>query len=219
VSVRLDAACLPSAADVLGAEHPVARAAELRRVVARQLTTASAMLAVAVTGVDLDGARLLGTFLAAAAAVEVCLVIAALAARASVRERARDLIAEGGDVAVAEVAAECRRLVDGRHRARLAVTLGRALAGADQWHALPLATRPPPSVLDLAPHRATIADVIALLRAPDTASARGVALLDRLLRGGYAAPLYVARQEEVGRELVRIRLLLTAAAGRAGPAN
>ena len=61
--------------------------------------------------------------------------------------------------------------------------------------------------------------MIALLRAPDTASARGVALLDRLLRGGYAAPLYVAREEEVGRELVRIRLLLAAGAGRAGSAN
>jgi hypothetical protein len=199
-------------------EHPVARAAELRRVLARQLATASAVLAVAVTGIDLDGARLLGTFLAAAVAVEVCLAIAALAARAALRERARDVIADGGAAGVAEVEAERRRLVDDRHRARLAVTLGRALAAAEQWHALPLTTRPPPRVRGLASHRAAIGDVIALLRAPDAPSARGVAVLDRLLRGGYAAPLYVAHPEDVGRELARIRLLLAAGGPAAGPA-
>jgi hypothetical protein len=218
VTLRLGTGRLPCAADALGADHPVSRAAEVRRVIVRQLATASVVLAAAALGVDRDGAHELGTFLGAAAAVEVCLAIAAFAAAVCVHERARDVIADGGDLAVAEVEPECRRLADPRHRAALAVALGRALAAADR-QGVPLTTRPPPSACNLLPYRATIVDVIDLVLASESTSVRGVALLDRLVRGGYAAPLYVGRPGDVGRELARIRMLLASDGPRAGSAR
>lgn len=213
VRVASGAARLPSAANALGAGHPVARAADARRALERQLATASTILAVAFVGVGVDGLRRLGAFLAAAGVVEACVAIGLLAARACLRERARDMIADGGDVAVAEVSVESRRLVGRRHRAVLATTLARAADAADRWHALALTTRPPPSVRNLAGHRATIDDVIALVVAPGT-PVRAVALLDRLVRGGYAAPLYVERADDVARELARIRTLLAVGTGQ-----
>jgi len=209
VRVATAVARLPSAAEVLGSAHPLARASDARHALARQLQTITAVVVVTIAGVDIDGAGRVGTFLAAALAVEACLAIAVLAARACESERARDLIADGGDLGIAEVAAECPRLVDRRHRAALATTLRRAADAADRWHALAITTRPPPSVRNLAEHRTAIESVVASVGGPDAPPVRAVALVDRLVRGGYAAPLYVARADDVARELARIRALLT----------
>ncbi len=198
---------LPSAAEVLGPSHPVARAAALQRVLQRQLAVVTSLVVVAVLGVDLDGAARLGGLMAAAIAVELCLAMGVVAARTCLHERARDVIADGGEQHLAEVAAECRRLAAGRYRTVLATTLGRAADDAERWDTLPLSTRPPPSVRHLAGHRATIDEVVALVRAPG-APVRAIALLDRLIRGGYAAPLYCGRSDDIGRELGRIRMLL-----------
>jgi hypothetical protein len=195
---------------VLGPSHPLARAAALQVVLRRQLAVVTSLVAVAVAGVDRDGAARLGGLLAAALAVELCLALGVLAARTCLHERARDVIADGGDQHVEELASECRRLADRRYRTVLATTLGRAADDADRWETLALGTRPPPTVRSLAGHRATIDEVVALVRAPG-APVRAIALLDRLIRGGYAAPLYCGRADDVGRELGRIRTLLRAA--------
>jgi hypothetical protein len=203
---------LPRAAEVLGPSHPIAQAAALQAVLRRQLAVVASLVAVAVVGVDLDGSRL-GGLLAAALAVELCLAVGVMAARTCLHERARDVIADGGDQHVEEVAAECRRLADRRYRTVLATTLGRAVDDAERWDTLAIGTRPPPSVRNLAGHRATIDAVVALVSAPG-APVRAIALLDRLIRGGYAAPLYCGRADDVGRELGRIRTLLLGAPAR-----
>ena len=198
---------------MLGTAHPLARAAALQRVLRRQLAVATSLVAVAVVGIDVDGAVRLGGLLAAAIAVELCLALGVMAARACLRERARDVIADGGEQHVEEVAAECHRLADRRCRSVLATSLGRAADAAEHWDTLALGTRPPPSVRTLAGHRATIDEVVALVRTPG-ASVRALALLDRLIRGGYAAPLYCGREDDVERELGRIRMLLLGAPAR-----
>jgi hypothetical protein len=212
VHVATGAARPPTAAEALGPTHPLARAADARHALARQLQTMTVVVALSLAGVDVDGPRRVGSLLMAGMAVEMCLAIGVLAARACVSERARDLIADGGDVGIAEVAAECPRLVDRRHRAALAAALERAAEAADRWHALAITTRPPPSVRNLAEHRAAIDGVVAGVAGPDAPPVRAVALLDRLVRGGYAAPLYVARSGDIARELARIRALLAGGA-------
>ena len=147
-------------------------------------------------------------FASAAAVIQLLLLAGVGIATVCVRERARDLIADdAGDLRVAEVAAEAQRLATHRHRTALARSLARAQYAAIHWHELAIGSRPPPSVRNLAEHAAVTTQIIALVHEPD-APVRGIALVDRLLRGGYGATLYVGPPDALARELGRIRYVL-----------
>jgi hypothetical protein len=197
-----------AAADVLGPDHPVARSARFRAALAHQLVASVALVALSLFDLADVGERPATVALASAVAVlELCLAAGYLMARTRLREQAADLIADGGRGAVPEVEAERRRLDSPRHRARLARELATARHAAEHWHEIAVGRRPPPSICGLIAHRDVISAIVRDVTDPAT-SVRAIALLDRLLRGGYAAPLYVAPAETTVRDLGRIRFLL-----------
>ena len=121
--------------------------------------------------------------------------------RACLHERSRDVIADGdGDIHVAEIAAERARLTSPAHRELLASSLERALHAAEHWHELWVSTRPPPGVRNLLGMRDAAREVAQLVRDPRT-PVRAVALLDRLVCGGYAASLYAGPCDTLEQEL------------------
>jgi hypothetical protein len=127
-----------------------------------------------------------------------------------VQERARDVIADGdGTRGALEIAAELERLARPRTRARLARSLERALDTAERWRELSVASRPPAGVRRLAAHAALVREIAALVRDPST-SVRGVALLHRLLTGGFAASIYDGDATILAQELGRTRAALAA---------
>ncbi len=201
-------ACWSAAAAVLGSQHPVARSARLCRALARQLVACGGLVALGVFDLADESDRAAAALLTSIAlVVELFLVGAYLAARSGLREHVGDLIAGGGPGGVAEVEAERRRIAAPRHRARLVRELTRALQAAEHWDDVAIGRRPPPSVCRLDPHAAAMRDVVGGVAA-STADVRAIALVDRLLRGGYAAPLYVAPDDTTARDLGRIRFLL-----------
>ena len=198
-----------AAADVLGPDHPVARSARFHAALAHQLVASVGLVALCLFDLAGDvGERPATVALASAVAVlELCLAAGYLMARSRLREQAADLIADGGRGTVAEVEAERRRLDSPRHRARLACELATARHAAEHWHEIAVGRRPPPSICGLIAQRDVISAIVRDVTDPAT-SVRAIALLDRLLRGGYAAPLYVAPAETIARDLGRIRFLL-----------
>ena len=120
------------------------------------------------------------------------------------------MIADGdGDIHVAEIATERARLDSPAHRELLASSLERALHAAEHWHELWVSTRPPPGVRNLLGISDAAREVAQLVRDPRT-PVRAVALLDRLVCGGYAASLYAGPADVLEQELTRIRFLLVA---------
>lgn len=199
----------PSAAVALGPAHPVTRAACASSLLSGQLATASVLLVVAVAAALSRGGAAI-TVASAALVVELALACGIAGARSCLHERARDVIADGeGDIQVAEIAAERTRLSRPAHRERLASSLERALYAAEHWHQLWVARRPPPGVRNLLGCPQLTREVAQLVRDART-SVRGVALLDRVVCGGYAATLYMGPADALEQELVRIRFLLTA---------
>jgi hypothetical protein len=201
---------------VLDEFHAVERAAGARTCLVRQSTVNGALLAVIGGALVLRNDAATVTLLSAAIVAQIWLVAGLALATSSLHERARDVIADAaGCRSAAEVAAERRRLTSPRHRARLARTLAEVAHASEHWHEIAIGRRPPPGVRDLGEHTATIAEIVTLVREPGT-SVRGVALLDRLVGGGYAATIFVGPSDGIGRELGRIRYLL-AAASEPGP--
>jgi hypothetical protein len=187
---------------VLDAEHPVARAAERRTLLRRQLLVDAALLPLALGCVVARG-DVAVPFLVAALVVGAWLALAVAIATTCVHERARDVIADGeGTRGVAEIADELARLGRPRTRARLARSLERALDTAERWRELSVASRPPAGVRRLAAHAPLVREIAALVRDP-APNVRGVALLHRLLTGGFAASIYdgdpVVLQQDLGR--------------------
>jgi hypothetical protein len=80
---------------------------------------------------------------------------------------------------------------------------------AEHWHELSITSRPPPTVRDLLQCGAAAREVTRLVQDGRT-SLRGVALLDRLMCGGFASALYAGSPDRLARELGRIRFLLDA---------
>ena len=197
----------PRAAAALGSAHPVARAARARDLLRGQLAVASILVAVALA--DAIGRR--GEAMTVASAglvVELALACALARAAASLHERARDVIADGdGDLPVSEIAVERARLALPERRERLAHGLERALFAAEHWPQLWVSTRPPPGVLNLLPCAETAREITRLVRDPRT-SVRGVAVLDRVVCGGYSSLLYDGPARALAQELARIRFLL-----------
>jgi hypothetical protein len=195
---------------VLGADHPLARAARARSTATSQFAATSALLVAAVANAFVGGADAVA-LLSWALIAELCLAGALAFTSSRLRERARDVIADADEpAAVAEVAAERTRLASPRTREQLARGLERALHAAEHWHELSITSRPPPTVRDLLQCRDPAREVTRLVRERRTA-VRGVALLDRLLCGGYTSALYAGSPDGLARELGRIRFLLEAA--------
>jgi hypothetical protein len=196
---------------VLDEIHAVERVADARKCLVRQSTVNGALLAM-ISGALLlrDDAEIV-TLLSAAMVAQIWLVTGLALATSGLHERARNIIADATDgCSTAEVAAERRRLDSPRHRARLARTLAEVVYASEQWHEIAIGRRPPRGVRNLREHVATIGEIVTLVRDPRT-SVRGVALLDRLVCGGYAATIFVGPTDGLGRELGRIRYLLAAA--------
>jgi hypothetical protein len=201
---------LPSAAAALGPGHPLARAARARTTFTGQLAATSALLAASATDAVVHGAPAVA-LLSSALVVELWATCALAFASSRLRQLARDVIADADHPpAVAEIAAERARLANPRRREQLGRDLERAVHAAEHWHELSITSRPPPTVRDLLQCATTAREVTRLVQDGRT-SVRGVALLDRLLCGGFASPLYAGSPDRLTRELGRIRFLLDAA--------
>jgi hypothetical protein len=206
-------AAYPSAAAALGSRHPVARATGARSLLGGQLAVTSGLLVIAaIAAAERGGAAIIAA--SAALVLELALAAGFICATGCLHERARDVVADGnGGLRVAEIAAERERLARPAHRERLACALERALLAAEHWPELWVATRPPPGVLNLLACAEPAREVARLVRDPRT-PVRGVALLDRLMCGGYGSTLYHGPAETLVEELARIRFLLKASAQR-----
>jgi hypothetical protein len=197
----------PPAAAVLGARHPIARAARARHALALQASTSGALAIVGVVELVLRGSAAVA-LLSSALVVELAVSLGFALAQSRVRAHARDFIAGGDDdLGAAEISAERARLASPRHRERLARDLERAMHAAAHWRQLPITSRPPPTVRHLLGCMETARAITCLVRDPAT-SVRGVAVLDRLLCGGYTSALYAGDPDHLARELGRIRFLL-----------
>jgi hypothetical protein len=190
---------------LLGADHPLARAESRMRLLRAQL---------AVTLLFGSLAALLSPFLGpealrlsvGAAAVSGLFVLAVLFARASLRERAFELIASGREeLPLPVVAHERSRLRDRRYRRSLARTLDVISADHDprEWWSPTYADRESVNAA-----RAELLEIARLLRELPTVSARGVALVTRLVRDGATSPLYRGPAPRLREELGRIRHVL-----------
>ena len=177
-----------SARDILGEHHPLVRVDDATTVVERQaLVCAAFVLATAAAGYpDLGNAAML---LGSGAAVEFVLLALVAFLQRQRRIHARNVIIERGPLHLPRVQLEMSRLADQRHRARLAGRLRRAAEGAECWHSLLVASRPPVGILELLPHVALVREIADHLDV-GSATVRGIALADRLLDDGYASPLY-----------------------------
>jgi hypothetical protein len=200
---------LPSAATVLGVDHPVARAARARSILGGQLAVTSAVLAALIVYALAHGAAGV-TLLCSALVVELWATCGLAFTSGRLRERARDVIADvDHPPRAAEIAAESAHLASSRRREQLARSLERALYAAEHWPELSITSRPPPTVRHLLQCRETAQAVTRHVRDSGTA-VRGVALLDRLVCGGYSSALYAGCPDRLARELGRIRFLLEA---------
>jgi len=124
------------------------------------------------------------------------------------RERIHDMLVAGEVPSLASVVAEARRLGDPRHREQLAAALERALDEGRRWYEFMPASRPPSGVRHLPQHAGAIEDISTALR-HDSASVRGVVMVERLMRGGYGSAIYGSEADWLRRELGRIRFELT----------
>lgn len=200
---------LASAATVLGVDHPVARAARARSILAGQFTVTSAVLATLIAYAFAHGTAAV-TLLCSALVVELWAICGLAFTSGRLRERARDVIADVDHPPwAAEIAAESAHLASSRRREQLARSLERALYAAEHWPALSITSRPPPTVRHLLQCAEIARAVTRLVRDSGTA-VRGVALLDRLICGGYGSALYAGCPDRLARELGRIRFLLEA---------
>jgi len=190
---------------LLGPEHPLARADSRLRTLRAQLAVTVALGFVSLVASLLLGSNALHLALGAGA-VSTVLAGAMTMARASVRERALELIASGREeLPLPAVESERDRLSDRRYRRRLARTLDVISAdpGPREWWAPIAANR---EAVHAA--RAELSEIARLLRDLPNVRARGVALATRLVRDGATSPLYQGPAPRLREELGRIRHVL-----------
>jgi hypothetical protein len=187
---------------VLGPDHPLVQVGRTIAAVRRQAVVCTAFLvgiALATWPHPGRGAWLMGS----AAIVNLGLLGLIAALHDERRRRARDVIIRHGPVpSVPEVAAAARRLSTIEHRRQLARRLSDALDSAERWTTISPASRPPPTIRTLLVHRHAALSVIDQLQ-HDHVAVRGVALVERLLDGGYSSPLYRGDARRLGEELHR----------------
>jgi hypothetical protein len=195
-----------AAAELLGQSHPFVVALELLEVLVRQSAVAVGVLVGAAIAIAWDVA-LAPSVVAAAAAVEIALCAGVAMAVHSTRLRARDLIVEGHDsLPLRRIASERRRLLDPNQRRRMARQVDRAVDAAENWEQIAVASRPPHAIRRIRPVAHELR-ALAVDLTEDEMSVRAVALVTRMLAGGYASPLYMGRLDELRTELIRIRHL------------
>jgi hypothetical protein len=190
---------------LLGPEHPLARADSRLRMLRAQLVVTAVFGLVSLAAAPVLGSPALHLALGAAA-VSAVLAGAVLMARASLRERALDLIESGREeLPLPAVESERNRLSDRGYRRRLARTLDTISAdpGPREWWAPIFADRE-------AVHgaQAELSEIARLLRDLPHVRARGVALVTRLVRDGATSPLYRGPATQLREELGRIRHVL-----------
>jgi hypothetical protein len=204
-----------TAADKRAAESVLGRGHRLTRAVANQHTTAQqslvAGLAVAGGGTGLPlHLGLARLFVEAAVVVGIAFVFVWAVTHRIVRERAQELIADGGDgVVLSVIARERRRLGSVRVREQLARSLESLHQDALRWHQILPQFRPLHGVQQLGELGVEVAGLTAALRRERT-RVQGVALTERLLSDGSGSPLYANELEPLREELNRIRYLLEA---------
>jgi hypothetical protein len=196
-----------TAADLLDESHPYRRALGATAVMRRQAGALAAFLLLA--------AVLSHQSLRRAVPVELCGLVVGLVLGcgiagqvAATRRLARELIIERGRADIAELVPERERLLGEENRERLAEQLLRTLRLAESFDRLAVASRPPPGVRPLARHADLVRSIAARLEQPRP-SLRGVALVERLLDGGYAASIYHLDPVALEREIRRIRCQLS----------
>lgn len=203
----LNQARVRSARHVLGPDHPLARATDLVRTFENQAGVVLAVIVMSAVGTAV-ALPVAPTVLPAALVVEFALAAALVFAREVLAERAWDIIVcESEGPSVREVLHERERLSDPRRREQLSRSLERALDSAERWHEILIASRPPEGVRLLSRFAPEIRLIVAQVR-DGPADLRGIALLARLLTGGYGASLYSGDAEALRCELERITYLL-----------
>jgi hypothetical protein len=192
-------------ATLLGSEHPLVRADSRLRMLRSQLAVTVVFGLLSLTAAALLGSPALHLALGAAA-VSAALAGAALFARASLRERALELIASGREeLPLPAIESERDRLSDRGYRRRLARTLDtiNAEPAPRDWWAPIVADREAVRAV-----RAELTEIARLLRELPDVRARGVALVTRLVRDGATSPLYQGPAPRLREELGRIRHVL-----------
>jgi hypothetical protein len=201
---RTGVACRP-AGEVLGAGHPLARADEALRAVARQSAAAGTLVAAAAVAWA-AGATWARPVTAAAGVTLVALAAVAGLLLGRRRAEAVALIARGGeDVPLRAVAAQRERLLGDRRRAELARTL-EYLAEVHLRAHPPTRTRPLGQRTAVAPAAADLHAVASVLR-ERPCRAHGVAVAQRLISAP-GTPLYADDARALRSELRRICYLL-----------
>ena len=196
----------PSAAALLGSDHPLVRAADRFSMRVQQSLTVGALVLGSAIALIQGVSAALSLAVAAVAVLPVFGCGAAVAAW-SKRGRALELIIDGrGDLPLEIVRRERRRLLDPNHRA----ALGRSLVGIRAEAENPV-HRPqfgPPMFIAraIAAVASDITDIATLL-GDNQVGLRGVAMTRRLLFDG-TSPLYGEDVRLLQEELHRIRFLL-----------
>jgi hypothetical protein len=199
------------AAELLGSEHPLARAFDRRSALRLELTVAGVLLTAAVVAVA-EGARgaaavALGAVVAVAVAgVRMLLTLTAI--RSLVLEL---LVAGRGSVPLREVQAERSRLLDVRRRQREAEWLVRVADGRDLG--LPAAGGGPALISARVAKgaRDELLAVAAVLR-DDTSAVQGLALAEQIARESWS-PLYGQDTRALREACSRARYLSAARGG------
>jgi hypothetical protein len=190
----------------LGAEHPLARALDRLGVLLRQSLAVAALLSAGVAALAAGVPVALWVVVGAGAVEAVLLCGMALLAQAR-RERALDLVIQGGgDLPLAAVQHERRRLSHPECREWLARWLDDIREAGERPVGYQRAARPLFNVGMMAELGSELAAVAGALRRGG-ADPRGVALAQRLLCDG-TSPLYGRDVELLRQELHRICFLL-----------
>jgi hypothetical protein len=195
-----------TAHDLLGVDHPLARAEARVRALSVQSAAVSSLAVFNSLAWLLEPAGRYAVLLGTAAVVEAVLAVALVLTAHAKRDTIVRLIAEGrGGLPLETVARARRRLLRPEHRERLARAVdqmrrevARPLRGE-----LPLYSRSVVGSVDR-----ELASVARLLRAPH-ASADGVAMA-QLVLSSESSPLYGSDPEELRQELGRLTFMLGA---------
>jgi len=207
--LRAPAARQPPAGDFLGAHHPLVRAIHACAVVAHQALAVGITLAgAAVAGAcGAEWARTVGL-----SALIVLLILAGAAAELHQRKRQRalDLILEGRErLPIAAIRRERRRLLDPRTRSLLAASFQTMAQEATSRPKMVIRASRPLFDVKVVAGVAEELRAVARLLGPESESARGVALAERLVMDGMASPLYGHNIAALREQLKRIRYLLS----------
>jgi hypothetical protein len=190
---------------LLGPDHPLARAESQERTLRAQFAVTVVFGLVVGVLSPLLGQPAVRLSMGAAA-VAAFFLSAAFVARIRLRGRAFELIASGREeLPVEAIASERSRLRDRSYRRKLARTLQVITLQPQtrEWWSPIYADRA--SVVAARPE---LLEVARLLRDLPSVSARGVALVTRLVRDGATSPLYQGPAVRLQEELGRIRHVL-----------